>query len=503
MKSSAHRVIRDQARSNEPLRPGEEDTLRKIQTECLAELLCLEKKVEECEASLDRTKARRNDVAHTVEAAQSRLSSPFGKALPTEILATIFTYATEGEAVTLEVNQGIWAFSKVCQGWRYVALSTPFCWMDVRIVVAELSPNMKSPVELLRCILYRSRNHPLFVAFHNNSMLTYRDLFCTLLDHAPRWVEADLFLNDTLNFYLSGSAGRFSRLERLSIDMGMNEPDGCEGHLIAFRDAPALYEVRLSNADLYFTELPWEQITHLCIVESHRNSLRPILQRAAPSLVALYIVSNHYDRPFMAPGIIDMLSLEYLQIEGVTSLPEEFNAPNLKHCICRVEGGEAGEVFQMIQELLAQSKAKLDTLVLAGDWTARSPTYGALFEILRGQPTVKMFTFDNSGPASSITQRWFVDFLFKMSPSLDDRGDIRPPELLPQLRCLHLDLGRNKINSTSNRYLQDMLSARVLPRMRYQTPLKRVKLVIRGLHTAPYLKNFEGYGFFDLAHPRL
>lgn len=184
--------------------------------------------------------------------------------LPAEILSEIFIQCMKPQPpdpschyLIARLDRAPLLVSKVCSGWRSIALSTPTLWASFALTIRP--KYLKGDVLLAKTWLGRSGKCPLTIGlasegkFQNNM----RPLMRILLLHCERWYDVQLSVSPAVIGSLSEARNRLPRLQRLYI-----------GHkwqtdINIFENAPQLRYVHLAFFIPPSTlKIPWDQLRY-------------------------------------------------------------------------------------------------------------------------------------------------------------------------------------------------------------------------------------------------
>ncbi|KAF8189874.1 hypothetical protein K438DRAFT_1832229 [Mycena galopus ATCC 62051] len=202
--------------------------------------------------------------------------------LPPEITAEIFSHY-----VGIVVHGIFWKghgplrLATVCKSWREISFSTHSLWASVLI---NDECNWNDPVNLnfLQRWISRAGNHPLDLCLIQSES---PDLVPLLSRHSSQWRSLRLTLDSSNILALNSmGCGRVPSLTKLSVAMPV---PGLPANVTAFREAPSLREVSLSNlGSLQSIALPWIQLTHLKVSNISQKKCLDILKET-PNLEVL------------------------------------------------------------------------------------------------------------------------------------------------------------------------------------------------------------------------
>ncbi|KAK0436691.1 hypothetical protein EV421DRAFT_1103017 [Armillaria borealis] len=171
--------------------------------------------------------------------------------LPMEVLAGILCCSwKDDDRVTYDLGDGPWSLGQVCRSWRNAIESfCPGLWATLDIGCNDLDgakrPMKGDPVEILRVVLERSRNHPLDFHLWVTDKATERCLDL-LITHSKRWSGVTLGIPSSLLPRLSAIRGRIDLLRRVDLDCFPSGSLSEDSDIWAFEIAPKLENLRMS-----------------------------------------------------------------------------------------------------------------------------------------------------------------------------------------------------------------------------------------------------------------
>ncbi|KAJ7098548.1 hypothetical protein B0H15DRAFT_581278 [Mycena belliarum] len=198
---------------------------------------------------LSHVLARQRPVAHPISS------------LPPELLSLVFLHCLPS-CQQLSLSTAPLLLTRICGGWRLIALRTPELWSTVFLELFALPVDRFEPkLRMLEYWLARSAAHSLSLYFHVRQPIP--DAVPLLTAHAPRWRDVDLFLHRKTLAGFSSPDQQLPLLRRLSLAcLPASEDDPHPEHWVtAFGDAPALVEVSLRRLAPKHVVLPWAQLT--------------------------------------------------------------------------------------------------------------------------------------------------------------------------------------------------------------------------------------------------
>ncbi|KAF9006377.1 hypothetical protein BDZ89DRAFT_1079666 [Hymenopellis radicata] len=172
---------------------------------------------------------------------------------PKEVLQEIFVkLIPDAGFEVLDPEQGAWAVSRVCSGWRS-ASRHPHLWTTFRLITSERCACIGDggPVARLETALRYSGSCKLnfHVEFQHNDCVSnisrVQNLLDVLMAHSERWARVSLVLPSELGMHLVGVRGKMPELRCLtSVGFGRDELPVIR----AFEVAPQLRQVSVENA---------------------------------------------------------------------------------------------------------------------------------------------------------------------------------------------------------------------------------------------------------------
>ncbi|KAJ7761254.1 hypothetical protein DFH07DRAFT_425026 [Mycena maculata] len=211
-----------------------------------------------------------------------------------------------------------WYLGHICQYWREVALGIPNLWTDIVIMGNNYS------MQKLETLLARSLNAPLKVVFWFSRGGDAR-LLQKLVDCAPRWSFASLFVSPAIFVYLTSVRGRIPKLTHLRI----NVVDYWTGAASAdqsnpFEIAPALRDVAFEDLSglAHPLVLPFGQLTRLKAVASAPAHVANLQRTPNLEVASIDISEEDYAPPGFLGSPIYLPSLRRLYVSSLSFLDQ-------------------------------------------------------------------------------------------------------------------------------------------------------------------------------------
>ncbi|KAJ7648993.1 hypothetical protein DFH06DRAFT_1049642 [Mycena polygramma] len=201
--------------------------------------------------------------------------------LPSELLTEIFgicwdsftsEHADEAESLQIEMarlaHAPLLTLSQVCFRWHSIALGTPALWSHISLagVFWIRLARVDIIMDLLRCALERSSNHPLVIRVTNEGYVPpHRPAFNLLTQQSLRWRMAAFLCPYSDLQYFSAAKSRLPRLEFLDLQCWDSD---LTPELDIFGELPRLQSLVTCGRMEGFTPtplsfLPWEQLTEI------------------------------------------------------------------------------------------------------------------------------------------------------------------------------------------------------------------------------------------------
>ncbi len=204
-------------------------------------------------ASLETQMSRLQSLRHDYTTALSPI-----RRIPSEILAKILCCSWESSRAVkgsskfnvFVMREGPWHLGQVCSWWRSVVETLcPELWATLSIEDrGSLYP--RKHIEILRCVLKRSRNHPLHFTFDRSSanpdtsLQVMEQCFNIMIAHSARWETAEITVPPLFIPRLDFIRGKIDWLKKMDLVCSNNL--GLESKSIhAFEIAPSLQVLHL------------------------------------------------------------------------------------------------------------------------------------------------------------------------------------------------------------------------------------------------------------------
>ncbi|SJL02206.1 uncharacterized protein ARMOST_05532 [Armillaria ostoyae] len=205
--------------------------------------------------SLETQMSRLQSLRHDYTTAFSPI-----RRVPSEVLAKILCCSWENSRAdkgsskfnVFVMRDGPWRLGQVCGLWRSaVETFCPELWSTLSIN-DPLYPSLKNKhVEVLRCILERSCNHPLHFTFDrpsansDTSLQVMEQCFNIMIAHSARWETAEIIVPPLFIPRLNLIRGKIDWLKKMNLEVCFNN-SGLESKSIhAFEIAPSLQVLHL------------------------------------------------------------------------------------------------------------------------------------------------------------------------------------------------------------------------------------------------------------------
>ncbi|KAF7362753.1 hypothetical protein MVEN_00624800 [Mycena venus] len=279
--------------------------------------------------------------------------------LPFEIVSKFLVFALPYVEPD-DFGETPWYLGHICRYWRDVALASPSLWSDIVI----MRPN-KYPTEKFQTQLTRSSNSPLKVLLWSSSSSRgnphVTEFLKVLVDCAPRWTNACIFINPTHWNLLASLRSRVPLLRYLRIGVSdFLDPDAKSTELTnPLEIAPALRDLTLEDISglPHGLVLPFHQLTRLKLATTS-ESIAAILQTTTNLELASLDLTD--DPPDAVHPIIRLPHLRRLYLSSQPFL-EQLELPALEE-IYMVDTPPAPFLSSFVQRCPTM---KLKTLRLA------------------------------------------------------------------------------------------------------------------------------------------
>ncbi|KAK0453852.1 hypothetical protein EV421DRAFT_715666 [Armillaria borealis] len=188
-------------------------------------------------ASLETQMSRLQSLRHDYTTAFSPI-----RRIPSEVLAKIICCSWENSRAdkgsskfnVFVMRDGPWRLGQVYSWWRSVVETLcPALWATLSIEDrGSLSPRLKNKhIEILHCVLERSRNHPLHFTF--------------MIAHSARWETAEIIVPPLFIPRLDLIRGKIDWLKKMNLEVCFNNSGLESKSFHAFEIAPSLQVLHL------------------------------------------------------------------------------------------------------------------------------------------------------------------------------------------------------------------------------------------------------------------
>ncbi|KAF8186233.1 hypothetical protein BJ912DRAFT_1060281 [Pholiota molesta] len=354
--------------------PEEEITIRESIHDIKTTLCSVDDEIARVHATLSALEEYRSALHRTLAYQQSSLS-PIRR-LPPEIWGEIFLFASAGSAIRCgprsETDQEDipLLLCQICSYWRTVAISVPALWSNIRLDLLDM-PLLLTPgvLSVLGLCLARSKNEPLTLSFEGKVVM-HSSILETLMAHSERWKDVSL-MSDMLfdSHTILGRAKnlRVPNLRRLCINTACDYGTIPRSRLLAFKDAPSLRELSLTDVMHPFQclRISWSQLTHFSSKRSiFAEGEFTLIMRHMPALVSFFTESERIlEVASTAPVLLPHLRQLSITNKGsyISKTCQFLTAPNLEAlAISAVTPFDVNETVAMLE----RSRCKPQQLIL-------------------------------------------------------------------------------------------------------------------------------------------
>ena len=207
---------------------------------------------------LDELRRKRKPLQKFI-AEQNTILAPIRR-LPAEILAGIFVLCMNYDISSFDPMQSPLLVSRVCRGWRQVALSTQNLWSSITVT------DYRSSSKMAKLWMSRAISAPLTIRLDSTYDSTYRyssnvgeieSVIAVLVQYCDRWQHLDVSFYRTPPSCLSSIRHNLPSLESLRIRSST-------AFVNIFEVAPRLQTLLLDDwMSRIRLKIPWSQLTQL------------------------------------------------------------------------------------------------------------------------------------------------------------------------------------------------------------------------------------------------
>ncbi|KAK0185290.1 hypothetical protein F5146DRAFT_1072281 [Armillaria mellea] len=320
----------------------------------------LRERVGQARAVLSELLEEEKRVQDMVESCQT-IVSPIRR-IPEDIVREIFLACWETEREKKDSLNGKFVpiiLSKVCRGWRIIALSTSQLWSTIGLDFDLYHNDSMECQYLLQMFHLRSASHDITLSIHSNRDISKNHLIPVLLMSAPRWTSVSLSIPYLSLHAFSAARGYLNRLKYLHVDVihgtiRMRTPLS-KPVFDAFEYAPLLRSFSLNGMFNVVQQinLPWLQLTGYtgqdwtstylelfklapdmeaatlqCADDSEEDIPLPSLHSSHRLLRALHIHEDDDSVAVPEGGIVRFLS--HVEFPALEALTMEYTHPDIR-----------------------------------------------------------------------------------------------------------------------------------------------------------------------------
>ncbi|KAK0477856.1 hypothetical protein IW261DRAFT_1565652 [Armillaria novae-zelandiae] len=219
--------------------------------------------------------------------------------IPGEAWMEIFKWTMDGQPLfnISQTHEGPWLLGHVCSAWRDLVVGRSPLWANFKLDVPRRSPtrvtvpSAQSYCELLQSVLCRSGGLPLTFSLTIEETLTGIILIPVLVEEIKRWKRARIMAHHSIlglifdeytesniaDGHTTSGEETAPTLELIDL-MAFDDTHALwmwSGEV--FSNAPRLRSVRLVG--VFMEDIPWQQLTDLCIGKIMLSDVLNILSR--------------------------------------------------------------------------------------------------------------------------------------------------------------------------------------------------------------------------------
>ncbi|KAJ7595677.1 hypothetical protein C8J56DRAFT_386572 [Mycena floridula] len=259
------------------------------------ELGLVESKIAEAQEILEALRCRRTRIIESSVAAKGVLSPV--RRIPAEIIGEIVLFALADSSgiippISLDMEEGVWAYSQVCRLWRKEILSRVLIWSNINVVDTKNGVGKPNIIPILNTILSRSRLHPLRLSLALKlDWHGAEDTLEAVVRTSASWQIVRLRLSPRLFSRLGELKPQVPLLESIDFRHFSHHRISSESLVDCFPyGAPALHKVSFyAFESIQNINLPWSKITHLS--EYYTKGISTELLHKTTKLTSLVLTS--------------------------------------------------------------------------------------------------------------------------------------------------------------------------------------------------------------------
>jgi hypothetical protein len=276
-------------------------------------------------------------------------------------LSSIFLHCADLDGALNAINtiETPLLLTKVCSGWRSVALLTQNLWSRLFL---NINPNSTHQTTLVSTWLTRSGTCPLqiYIIWQSPPFLSSHPVLDVLVQYSHHWKNMFIYIPFAAYHSLSPIRGNLPMLSELSLGTDDDPISDEETVLDIFDISPQLRSLECVNLNPDMFKFPWSHITKIPIMSVSVEDCIDILRRTVHLSNGSFICAARASRPPKPPAALYHTGLRELAV-----LTSPFNVtvdtrdvfrfltlPNLRSLrICNVRSPFASEFVAFLSKI--------------------------------------------------------------------------------------------------------------------------------------------------------
>ncbi|KAF8221347.1 hypothetical protein L208DRAFT_1415205 [Tricholoma matsutake] len=235
--------------------------------------------------------------------------------LPAEILSSIFLHCADLDGPLNAINtiDTPLLLTKVCSGWRSVALLTQNLWSRLFL---NINPNSTHQTTLASTWLTRSGTCPLqiYIIWQTPPFLPSHPVLDVLVEYSHHWRNMFIYIPFAAYHSLSSIRGNLPILSELSLGTDDDHISDEEDVLDLFEVSSQLRSLECVNLNPDMFKFPWAHITKIPIMSVSVEDCIDILRRTVRLENGSFICAARASRPPKPPTALYHAGLRELAV---------------------------------------------------------------------------------------------------------------------------------------------------------------------------------------------
>ena len=353
--------------------------------------------------------------------------------LPAEILSSIFLHCADLDGALNAINtiDTPLLLTKVCSGWRSVALLTQNLWSRLFL---NINPNSIHQTSLVSTWLDRAGTCPLqiYLIWQTPPFLSSHPVLDILTEHSHHWRNMFIYIPFAAYRSLSPIKGNLPMLNELSLGTDDDIISDDEDVLDLFEITPQLHSLECVNVNPDKFNLPWANITKIPIMSVSVEDCIDILRHTVRLENGSFICAARASRPPKPPTALyhanlrelAVLSSPFNETVDTRDVFKFLTVPNLRSLrLCNLQSPFGSELVVFLSKINS-----LESLYLRRNHLSEEE----LLQALEMTPSLEQLTIVSPHGPYLVTNHLFNQLLWRRTHNNDP--------LMPKLETLDISV---------------------------------------------------------------